>query len=271
MTERAIIDVLSKVKRIPDVKSMTSIEAIAVIGSRARGEYDENSDLDLLAIVTKEVELGTLAQQFARYIGPVLLMRGPVFVRHFGYSTTMILQDLTVCQVNFNYAGEAECNEMRAKSRIIFDRTGNLRRLVTEAQMLEPDLSNVFRENFIYFWIRLLLAKRSLDRGELWRATYYLSDARHAMLQLMHLRQHSYSAWTSPHSPATRFEQRVRSESIKELAPSLPSYSPQDINRCIQWCASWFDIEARRCEWYGVVSTRTLEAAQLIMRETNNG
>lgn len=52
----------------------------------------------------------------------------------------------------------------------------------------------------------LLFAKRCLDRGKLWRATFYLNGARKAMLQLMHPREGVDSETTSPHSPATRLE-----------------------------------------------------------------
>lgn len=242
MPSRAIDSIIALLQSCDDTQFPDCIDSIAIGGSHSRGTNDHNSDLDLFVLLRTDdwTPPRQSVHAIVSWLGRPAILRGPVYVPHFGHSLTLVYSDLSICQVNINTTSSLELNHMRAKSRIVLDRSGKLTHIALAAKNLPDNTSSVFTEEYRYFWIRGLYAWKSLVRGELWRSTEYLSQMRKPMLQIIRINTGTYTPDTSPHSPATRFEEVVGGALSREVEFSLPQYSPEHVHECLRASYIWF-------------------------------
>jgi hypothetical protein len=217
---------------------------LAIGGSHSRGKPDAFSDLDLYALVDASPDAPELPQAILDWLGTPRLVRGPVAVPHFGFSTTGVFDGLAVCQLNVNTRSTLELNAMRGRSDVVFDRTGYLSSLIETARGLRDDHKGAFEENYVWFWQRALFATRSLHRGEIWRTHRYLTEMQTAMLQLVRLRDGHYSAAEHPHHPATRFELELGPEAGSQIAFAAAPYTCQGTADALADAVAWFESQA---------------------------
>ena len=75
--EKTVTDTLSEIKRRVSALLGDRLDRIVLYGSRARGDYDKNSDIDVAIIVkdldreTKNLVLETVAEVELHYLTPV--------------------------------------------------------------------------------------------------------------------------------------------------------------------------------------------------------
>lgn len=207
------------------------VEGLALAGSYARGTPMPSSDLDLFVILENSSNdlYRDRIEQILALLPEATVRRGPVPVAHFGDSVTLLYQDGTLVQLNFNTKDSIEINPMRRSSRALLDRSGFYAQLIEAAHHCTTDPVSVYREYSDWFVIRACYALNSLQKGELLKATAYLHDMRTALAQLVRLGTGRYDQTRGPYLPLSRFEEEVGQDAAERIGALLPTYSTENV------------------------------------------
>jgi len=156
-------------------------------GSRARGESDEHSDIDVTVLVADDALDGMLADKelFVRSIGDAL------FVEDFGieHMAFAIFADGTELEIHF-YAASAVDSIRAGPHRVLLDPLGVLANKVFASE--EPDdatRARQLREVVMWFWHDLGHFTTAIARGQLWWAAGQLEQLRNSCVNLVRLEQ----------------------------------------------------------------------------------
>jgi len=209
----------------------TYVQGLALAGSYARGTAVPGSDLDLFVIFepSGSAVYRERIEQVLSLLPQPVVRRGPVPVAHFGDSVTLLYQDRTLVQINFNTTDSIEVNPMRRSSRVLFDRSGFYARLIDASHRSATDQRIVYQEYSDWFVIRACYAINSLEKGELMKTTGYLHEMRVALAQIIRLGEGRYDQTRGPYLPLSRFETEVGAAASERLGALMPAYSRDSI------------------------------------------
>lgn len=156
-------------------------------GSRARGEADEHSDVDVTVLVRDDdlAEMRAGKDGFVRKIGDAL------FVEDFGleHMAFVILDDGTELELHF-FAVSALDEIHAGPHRVLLDPSDLLRGRVFPPQ--QPDARarpEQLREVLTWFWHDLGHFTTAVARGQLWWAAGQLEQLRNSCVNLLRLEQ----------------------------------------------------------------------------------
>lgn len=208
---------------------------LAIAGSYARGEQTPYSDLDMFAILDAENphDYQVRIEDFLRRLPRPLLRRGPLAKLHFGDQVTLVYEDASVVQINFNTESALELNPMRGNSRVVLDRTGRYRQLVAAARSVELDAAQTYAEYSDWFLIRGLACANAIRKGEILKASGYLYEMRVALAQLLRMERGRFYPTRNPYLPLSRFEQEVGDAPAGALGALFPAYSVESVRGCL--------------------------------------
>jgi predicted nucleotidyltransferase len=195
------------------------IVAAFLYGSRATGEADEYSDLDL-GVITKDDALENVMAEraaFARQLGQ------PVFMEDFGHDRIafFILADGTECEVVIGREGELEELDVGPFVTLV-DKRGILD--VAEFPLARPDPDErreELRQVLNWFWHDLSHFVAALGRGELWWACGQLEALRRYCVNLLRI-EHGVEAQEEA------YEKLEKAVPVSELAALRPTFCPME-------------------------------------------
>jgi predicted nucleotidyltransferase len=195
------------------------IVAAFLRGSRARGEADEYSDLDLCVITKDEAIENVMAERaaFVRQLGE------PVFMEDFGLDRIafFILADGTECELVFGREGALE--ELHVGTFVtLVDKRGILDG--AEFPLPQPDTDErreQLRQVLNWFWHDLSHFMAALGRGELWWASGQLKALRRYCVNLIRI-EHGVEAQEEA------YEKLEKAVPGSELAALQPTFCPME-------------------------------------------
>jgi hypothetical protein len=162
---------------------------VAVIegGSRARGEADEHSDIDVTVVVSDDALGQILADKaaFVRSIGTAL------FVEDFGieHMAFVIFDDATELEIHFFPAAGVDAIHA-GPHRVLFDPHDVLRGRAFPAEAPDEGArSRQLREVLTWFWHDLGHFETAIARDQLWWAAGQLEQLRNVCVNLIRLEQ----------------------------------------------------------------------------------
>jgi len=191
------------------------IVAAFLYGSRARGEADEYSDLDLGVITRDEAFENVMAERaaFVRQLGE------PVFIEDFGHDRIMffILADGTECELVFGREGALEELDVGTFVTLV-DKRGILDG--AEFPLPQPDpheRREQLRQVLNWFWHDLSHFMAALGRGELWWAYGQLEALRRYCVNLLRI-EHGVEAQDEAYE---KLEEAVPGSKLAALQPTF--------------------------------------------------
>jgi predicted nucleotidyltransferase len=170
------------------VETCRSDERVVAVfegGSRARGEDDEHSDVDMTVLLTDEAAGEVLAakEAFVRTIGPAL------FVEDFGieHMAFVIFDDGSELEVHFHALSDRD--QIHAgPHRVLLDPHDVLLGRTFPAAAPDADArSRALREVLMWFWHDLGHFTTAVTRGQLWWAAGQLEQLRNTCVNLVRL------------------------------------------------------------------------------------
>lgn len=208
------------VSRFVDACSVDDrIVAALLGGSRARGEADEYSDLDLCMITTDEAFEKVLAEReaFIRQLGE------PLFIEDFGLDRIVffILADGTECELLFGHEGALEQIDVGP-----FETLLDKRDVLHEAKFpfANPDRREQrerLRQVLTWFWHDVSHFITALGRGDLWWAYGQLEALRRYCVNLVRI-EHGVQAQEEA------YEKLAKAISVSELEALEPTFCPME-------------------------------------------
>jgi predicted nucleotidyltransferase len=155
-------------------------------GSRARGEADEFSDIDLYAITTDDALENVMSSRdaFVRRLGD------PLFLEDFGLDRIAfcILRDGTDVELHFEREGALKRLEVGPFQTLV-DKRGVLGRAEFPFSRPDPDEQRErLRETVMWFWHDLSHFLAAMGRGDLWWAYGQLEALRRYCVNLVRIR-----------------------------------------------------------------------------------
>ena len=195
------------------------IVAAFLCGSRARGEADEYSDLDL-GVITRDDALESLIAERAAFVGQ---LGQPVFIEDFGHDRIafFILADGTECEVVFGREGALEELDVGPFVTLV-DKRGILDGAEFPLPRPDPDeRREQLRQVLNWFWHDLSHFVAALGRGELWWACGQLEALRRYCVNLVRI-EHGADAQDEAYE---KLEKAVR---VSELAALQPTFCPME-------------------------------------------
>jgi len=195
------------------------IVAAFIYGSRARGEADEYSDLDLGVITRDEAFENVMAERaaFVRQLGE------PVFIEDFGHDRIMffILADGTECKLVFGREGALEELDVGPFVTLL-DKRGILGGAEFPLPRPDPDeRREQLRQVLNWFWHDLSHFMAALGRGELWWAYGQLEALRRYCVNLLRI-EHGVEAQEEA------YEKLEKAVPVSELAALQATFCPMD-------------------------------------------
>jgi predicted nucleotidyltransferase len=195
------------------------IVAACLRGSRARGEADEYSDLDLCVITRDDAFENVMAERaaFVRQLGEA------VFMEDFGLDRIafFILADGTECELIFGR--ESALGELEVGPFItLVDKRGSLDG--AGFPLAQPDLDErreQLRRILNWFWHDLSHFIAALGRGELWWAYGQLEALRRYCVNLLRI-EHGVEAQEEA------YEKLEKAVPVSELAGLQPTLCPME-------------------------------------------
>lgn len=224
-------------------KFSPNVLGLGLGGSYARGTQTQYSDLDLFIMIADisstsyDDEIGLFVSLFP----PPDLIRGPIAVKHFGDSVTVMYHDRSVVQMNFNRASSFEPNPMRSQMFIVYDRGETFAKALSRSKHSRIDREAIFHEYATWFLIRANFASRAICTNQFMRAHSYLNDMQTALMQLVRLQHNCFFATKNPYIPSSRFESDLPEQSVKKLHRTLMCTSPMGIVDQIAICLEIFE------------------------------
>lgn len=186
-------------------------------GSRARGEADAFSDVDL-CVITRDAALADVFADRSRLIG---LLGDPLFVEDFGFTDLVffVLADGTEGEIFFGSEGRLDELEP-GRHRTLFDPNGILDGVVFGEERADPvEQREVLRRTVTWFWHELSHFIAALGRGQLWWAAGQLEALRGHCVNLVRI-EHDVWAGEEP------YEKLDRSIDTERLAPLRSTFVP---------------------------------------------
>ncbi|MGA9159778.1 MAG: aminoglycoside 6-adenylyltransferase [Actinomycetota bacterium] len=195
------------------------IVAALLCGSRARGEADEYSDLDLCVITRDEAFENVMAEReaFVRQLGE------PVFIEDFGLDRIafFILADGTECELAFGREGALEEVDVGPFSALI-DKRGILDGAEFPFAQPDPDEQREqLRRVLNWFWHDLSHFIAALGRGHLWWACGQLEALRRYCVNLVRI-EHGVEAQEEA------YEKLEKAVPVSGLAALQPTFCPME-------------------------------------------
>ena len=195
------------------------IVAACLRGSRARGEADEYSDLDLCVITRDEAFENVMAEraEFVRQLGE------PVFMEDFGLDRIVffILADGAECELVFGREGALEEVDVGTFSTLV-DKLGILDGAEFPLASPDPDeRREQLRQVLNWFWHDLSHFMAALGRGELWWACGQLEALRRYCVNLLRI-EHGVEAQEEA------YEKLEKAVPESELAALQPTFCPME-------------------------------------------
>jgi predicted nucleotidyltransferase len=196
------------------------IVAAFLCGSRARGEADQYSDLDL-GVITRDDALESLVAERAAFVGQ---LGQPVFIEDFGHDRIafFILADGTECEVVFGREGALEELDVGPFVTLV-DKRG----ILDGAQLFplpRPDPEErreQLRQILNWFWHDLSHLMAALGRGELWWACGQLEALRRYCVNLLRI-EHGDEAQEEA------YEKLEKAVPVSKLAALQPTFCPME-------------------------------------------
>ena len=186
-------------------------------GSRARGEADAFSDVDL-CVITRDDDLADVVADRAELVG---LLGDPLFVEDFGITDLVffVLADGTHGEIFFG--SEGRLGELQAgRHRTLFDPSGVLDGVVFAEERVDPvEQREQLRRTVTWFWHELSHFIAALGRDQLWWAAGQLEALRGHCVNLVRV-QHDVWAGDEPYEKLDRSIDTVR------LAPLRSTFVP---------------------------------------------
>ena len=195
------------------------IVAAFLFGSRARGEADEYSDLDLCVITRDEALENVMAQRaaFVRQLGE------PVFMEDIGLDRIafFILADGTECELVFGREGALEELDVGTFVTLV-DKRGILDGAEFPLPQPDPDeRREQLRQVLNWFWHDLSHFMAALGRGDPWWASGQLEALRRYCGNLSRI-EHGFEAQDEA------YEKLEKAVPISELAALQPTFCPME-------------------------------------------
>ena len=208
------------ISRFVDICSADDrIIAAILCGSRARGDADEYSDLDLCVITTDEA-FDLVMEERGAFIGQ---LGEPVFIEDFGLDRIafFILADGTECELGFGHEGALEEIDVGPFETLI-DKRGILSG--TEFPFVRPDpveQREQLRRVLNWFWHDLSHFIAALGRGDLWWACGQLEALRRYCVNLVRI-EHGVEAQEEA------YEKLEKAVPVSGLAALQPTFCPME-------------------------------------------
>ena len=189
------------------------IAALFLGGSRARGEEDEYSDIDLCVIVRDDAYDDVIAGRDAL----VRTLGEPLFLEDFGNGDMafVILADGT--ELEFNYFAESDLDAIRSgPHRVLLDKDGILAdRAFALPETDRADQVEALRDILFWFWHDVGHFTTAVGRGQLWWAAGQLEQLRGYCVNLIRIGQGGVAEdepyWKLDHEIATEALDVLRS------------------------------------------------------------
>ena len=229
-------------------------------GSRARGEADAFSDVDLCVIATDEAfdELVAQREHMVEQLGE------PLFVESFSLPNIVfyILDDGTEGEIFFGSEGRLEELEPGPTIRTLFDPGGILEGVAFPGERTDPaGQHEVLRQTLAWFWHELSHFIAAIGRGELWWAAGQLEALRGHCVNLVRI-EHGAFAGDEP------YEKLDRTIDLAALSPIAGTFVP--IEREALWEAAAQILSFHRTRGPRVAAahdeTYPIELAELMTR-----
>ena len=195
------------------------VVAAFLCGSRARGEADEYSDLDLCVITRDEAFESVMAERaaFVRQLGE------PMFMEDFGLDRIafFILSDGTECELVFGREGALDQIDVGTFITLV-DKRGILDGAEFPLPQPDPDeRREQLRQVLNWFWHDLSHFMTALGRGELWWACGQLEALRRYCVNLLRI-EHGVAAQEEA------YEKLEKAVPVSDLAALQPSFCPME-------------------------------------------
>jgi len=188
-------------------------------GSRARGEADEYSDLDLCVITRDEALENVMAEREA-FIGQ---LGEPVFIEDFGLDRIafFILADGTECELVFGREGALEEVDV-GPFKTLIDKHAILAGAEFPFAPPDPDeLREQLRQVLNWFWHDLSHLMAALGRGDLWWAYGQLEALRRYCVNLLRI-EHGVEAQEEA------YDKLEKAVPVSDLAALQPTFCPME-------------------------------------------
>ncbi len=195
------------------------IVAALLCGSRARGEADEYSDLDL-CVITRDDAFENVIAERESLVGQLGEL---VFIEDFGLDRIafFILADGTECELFFGREGALEEVDVGPFSTLI-DKRGILEGVEFPFAQPDPDeRREQLRQVLNWFWHDLSHFMAALGRGELWWAYGQLEALRRYCVNLLRI-EHGVEAQEEA------YEKLEKAVPVSELAALQPTFCPME-------------------------------------------
>jgi predicted nucleotidyltransferase len=214
------------------------IVAAFIYGSRARGEADEYSDLDLCVITRDEAFENVKAERevFVFQLGE------PVFIEDFGHDRIMffILADGTECELVFGREGALEELDVGTFVTLV-DKRGILDGAEFPLPQPDPDeRREQLRQVLNWFWHDLSHFMAALGRGELWWAYGQLEALRRYCVNLLRI-EHGVEAQDEAYE---KLEKAVPGSKLAALQPTFCPMERDAMLRAALDIVSFFRAQA---------------------------
>jgi hypothetical protein len=195
------------------------IVAAFLYGSRASGEADEYSDLDLCVIARDDALENVMAERaaFVRQLGE------PVFMEDFGDERIafFILAGGTECELLFGREGALEQLDVGPFITLV-DKSGILDGVEFPLPQPDPDeRREQLRQVLNWFWHDLSHFMAALGRGELWWARGQLEALRRYCVNLLRI-EHGVEAQEEA------YEKLEKAVPVSELAALQATFCPME-------------------------------------------
>lgn len=180
-------------------------------GSRARGEADEHSDLDISVIVADDAYDALIAEKdrFVRKIGE------PLFLEDFGHTDMALVVFADGVELDLFYFQASDLASIRSGPFLtLFDRHGILTGMEFPPAELDREAQRrELRRILAWFWHDVGHLATAIGRGQLWWAAGQLEQLRHYCVKLVRLEQHV----VVEDEPYWKLDAEISTDALEEL------------------------------------------------------
>ena len=217
-----------------------TIRTIIVVGSRARGNHDRWSDLDLVIFTTDPERyiadpgwLHSFGDPWLTFLENAgggdpewfVLYDGGLKLDAMLYRTDDATLDLDAMLAAFPYQ-----DVLSRGVRILFDRSGSPRYITPKPFMSPPPTQEAFIHLGDGFLLNAVTGAKFIARGDLWRAQRWLSEnLRRLLLTLVEWHAYGRDTWYGGRFIETWADPRV----LETLPQIFPQYDPSSMKRAL--------------------------------------
>lgn len=155
-----------------------------LVGSGAIGFQDDESDIDVVAVVGPAHDTGAVYEQWPRIIArefPVLhTFQSPFSIRNrlHGFLLDAFLE------LDLSFIDLAELRATHDRWRVLFDRTGSVQERMAASHLPRTDVETEYRWAFDAACFRVIHCHKALRRGQIWEAASLLDELRGLVFKL---------------------------------------------------------------------------------------